>query len=147
MADLFEPLEGFKSEDLPERKLPFWKMAGPGAVLVGLSIGAGEIIVWPRIVAEYGASMVWAAGLGIFLQLWINMEVGRWTVATGETVYTGYSRVWRGFAPVFILLTVFSWIAPGWGRASGLALKALTVGPAGWGSDTAWTIITFAGHV
>ena len=89
--------------------------------------------------------MVWAAGLGIFLQLWINMEVGRWTVATGETVYTGYSRVWRGFAPVFILLTVFSWIAPGWGRASGLALKALTVGPAGWGSDTAWTIITFAG--
>ena len=145
MADLFEPLEEFKSEDLPERKLPFWKMAGPGAVLVGLSIGAGEIIVWPRIVAEYGASMVWAAGLGIFLQLWINMEVGRWTVATGETVYTGYSRVWRGFAPVFILLTVFSWIAPGWGRASGLALKALTVGPAGWGSDTAWTIITFAG--
>jgi hypothetical protein len=145
MAGVFEPLEAFKTEDLPERKLPFWKMAGPGAVLVGLSIGAGEIIVWPRIVAEYGASMVWAAGLGIFLQFWINMEVGRWTIATGETVYTGYSRVWRGFAPVFILLTVFSWIAPGWGRASGLALKALTVGPGGWGSDTAWTVITFAG--
>ncbi len=145
MADLYEPLDDFKVQDLPERKLPFWKMAGPGAVLVGLSIGAGEIIVWPRIVAEFGASMVWAAGLGIFLQLWINFEVGRWTVATGETVYTGYCRVWRGFAPVFILLTLFSWIAPGWGRASGLALKALLVGPGGWGSDTAWTVITFAG--
>ncbi|MDA0748804.1 MAG: Nramp family divalent metal transporter, partial [bacterium] len=77
--------------------------------------------------------------------LWINFEVGRWTIATGETVYTGYSRVWRGFAPLFILITVFSWIAPGWGRASGLALKALLVGPEGWGSDTAWTMITFAG--
>ena len=37
--------------------------------------------------------MVWAAVLGGFLQLWINFEVGRWTVATGETVYTGYARV------------------------------------------------------
>ena len=133
---VFEPLNAFESRDLPERKLGFWKMAGPGAILVGLSIGAGEIIVWPLLVAEYGAGMVWAAVLGVFLQMWINFEVGRWTIATGETVYTGFARVWRGFAPLFILLTIFSWIAPGWGRASGLALKALLVGPTGYGSDT-----------
>ena len=145
MAGFFVPLKDFEFRKMPGRKLSFWKLAGPGAILVGLSIGAGEIVIWPRIVAEYGAGMVWAACVGIFLQLWINFEVGRWTVATGETVYTGYSRVWRGFAPVFILLTIFSWIAPGWGRASGLALKALLVGPHGWGSDTFWTVITFAG--
>lgn len=145
MAGIFRPLDDFKVRDLPERKLPFWKLAGPGAILVGLSIGAGEIIIWPRIVAEFGSSMVWAAILGIFLQLWINFEIGRWTISTGETVYTGYSRVWRGFAPLFVGLTVFSWIAPGWGRASGLALKALIVGPAGAGSDAFWTVITFAG--
>ena len=145
MGRFFEPLKKFEIRKMPERKPSFWKLAGPGAILVGLSIGAGEIVIWPRIVAEYGAGMVWAACLGIFLQLWINFEVGRWTVATGETVYTGYSRVWRGFAPIFILLTIFSWIAPGWGRASGLALKALLAGPHGWGSDTFWTIITFAG--
>ena len=44
--------------------------------------------------------MIWAAALGVFLQLWINFEVGRWTIATGETVYTGYSRIWRGFCTV-----------------------------------------------
>jgi hypothetical protein len=44
---------------------------------------------------------------------------------------------------LFILLTLVSWIAPGWGRAAGLALKALLIGPAGWGSDTFWTVITF----
>lgn len=141
---LFRKLDEFKPKDMPERSLPFWKIAGPGAILVGLSIGAGEIIVWPRIVAEYGAGMVWAAVLGVFLQLWINVEVGRWTVATGETIYTGFSRVWRGFAPVFILLTLLGWLAPGWGRAAGLALKALIVGPDGGGSDTFWTCITFA---
>jgi hypothetical protein len=142
---MFEKLDDFKIQEMPKRTLPFWKMAGPGAILVGLSIGAGEIIVWPRIVAEYGAGMIWAAGLGIFMQLWVNLEVARWTVATGETVYTGYARIWQGFAPLFILLTIMGWIAPGWGRASGLALKALLVGPEGWGSDTFWTIVTFAG--
>lgn len=135
----------FKSEDLPKKTMPNWKLAGPGVILVGLSIGAGEIVIWPRIVAEYGATMVWAAAVGVFLQMWINIEIGRWTIATGETVYTGYCRVWRGFAPLFILLTLLAWLAPGWGRASGLALKALLVGPGGWGSDTFWTAVTFAG--
>lgn len=143
MSKIYEPLEDFKTSDLPEKTVPFWKIAGPGAILVGLSIGAGEIVIWPRIAAEYGGSMVWAAVVGIFIQLWVNFEIARWTIATGETVYTGFSRVWRGFAPLFILLTLVSWIAPGWARASGLALKALLIGPGGWGSDTFWTVITF----
>ena len=58
-----EKLDDFKTAVLPERKFGFWQMAGPGAILVGLSIGAGEIIVWPLVVAEYGASMIWAAVL------------------------------------------------------------------------------------
>ena len=95
-----------KIADLPERQQPFWKMAGPGAVLVGLSIGAGEIIIWPMIAAEYGASMIWAAGLGVFLQLWINIEVGRWAIVTGESAYTGFARLWKGFALTFILLNI-----------------------------------------
>ncbi|HIE50487.1 MAG TPA: hypothetical protein EYP85_01900 [Armatimonadetes bacterium] len=137
-------LPPFKEADLPAKKQTFWQLAGPGAVLVGLSIGAGEIIIWPRIVAQYGADMVWAAAVGVFMQMWINFEVGRWTIATGESVYTGYSRVSRWFAYIFILLNVLGWIAPGWGRASGLALKALVVGPHGFGSDAFWTTLTFA---
>jgi len=136
-------LAPFQAADLPDRTLRFWQMTGPGAILVGLSIGAGEIIVWPRIAAEYGASMVWAAVVGVFLQLWINFEVGRWTIATGESIYTGFARAWRGFAALFILFNILGWLAPGWGRASGLALKALLVGPAGFGSDTFWTALTF----
>ena len=145
MSKIYQPLDDFKIVELPEKQLPFWKIAGPGAILVGLSIGAGESVIWPLIAAEYGGSMIWAAALGVFLQLWINFEVGRWTIATGETVYTGYSRIWRGFGPVFILLTVVGWIAPGWARTSGLALKALLLGPGGWGPDTFWTMVTFAG--
>ena len=134
---LFAPLEKFREADLPQRTKSFWQMAGPGAVLVGLSIGAGEIIIWPTTIAKYGAGMAWAAAVGVFLQVWINLEVARWTVATGETVYTGFSRVWRGFAPVFILLTIMGWLAPGWAQASGSALKALFVGPE-FGAGSFW---------
>ncbi|HEV3340167.1 MAG TPA: Nramp family divalent metal transporter [Pirellulales bacterium] len=148
MPRFFKPLADFQSSDLPPPPRSFWQLAGPGAVLVGLSIGAGEIIIWPRAVAQHGAGMVWAALVGVFLQLWVNFEIGRWTIATGETVYTGFARVWRGFGPLFILFNVLGWLAPGWAQASGSALKALLVGPdfgrgTFWGSLTCWTIVTF----
>ena len=44
-----EPLPDLQTADLPEKTRPNWKLTGPGAILVGLSIGAGEIIIiWPR---------------------------------------------------------------------------------------------------
>ncbi|MEX2213935.1 MAG: Nramp family divalent metal transporter [Phycisphaeraceae bacterium] len=149
---MFQPLDELKPADIPEKTKANWKLWGPGAILVGLSIGAGEIIIWPRLVAEFGASMVWAAVLGVLLQLWINFEIGRWTIATGETIFTGFARAWRGFAPLFILFTIMGWIAPGWARGSGAALRALLftllqldpkdVAPF-LRSDTLWTCITF----
>lgn len=134
------PLE---EADLPQRTLPFWKMTGPGAVLVGLSIGAGELIVWPRIVAQHGATMIWAAALGVFLQLWANIEIGRWTVATGVSAYGAMSRFWRGFGVAFIAFNFFGWFFPGWARVAGSALKALVLGPKHDSPDWLWTAITF----
>jgi hypothetical protein len=131
--------------DLPAREKPFWQLTGPGAVLVGLSIGAGEIVIWPRITAEFGASLVWAAVLGVFLQLWVNFEIGRWAVATGESAYSGFTRLWWGFAPAFVIFNLTGYLLPGWARTSGLSLKALLLGPDHASPDWLWTAITFAG--
>jgi len=137
-------LAPFEKTDLPDKTRGFWKLVGPGAILVGLSIGSGELIMWPVIVAGFGATMVWAAAAGVFTQYWVNQELGRYTLATGESVYTGFSRVWRGFAVLFIVLNIAGWILPGWAVASGGALKALIVGTDGWGSSAVWTWITFS---
>ncbi len=131
--------------DIPAKPLGFWALAGPGAVLVGLSIGAGELVIWPRMTARFGASMTWAALLGVALQFGINCEIGRYTLATGESVYAGYSRLSRVWAPIFVLLNVAGWLLPGWARTCGGALKALLVGPDGWGTPWMWTAITFLG--
>ena len=133
-----------KTAEMPERTKSFWKLAGPGGGAGRLCpSAAGELVIWPTIAAEYGSSMMWAAGLGLFAQLWVNFEVARWSVATGESSFSGFARVWGGFGWLFIALTIIAWIGPGWAQSSGLALKALIVGPNGFGSNTFWTAVTF----
>ena len=136
-------IEPLKQADLPNVEKPFWKMTGPGAILVGLAIGAGELVVWPWITAKFGASMIWAAALGIFLQFWINIEIGRWSIVTGESMYTGFARLWKGYVYIFILANFLWLFLPGWARTSGSTLRALLFGPCGPGPDWLWTGITF----
>ena len=132
-----------RTADLPHRSQSFWRMTGPGAVLVGLSIGAGEIVLWPWITAKFGATMVWAAALGVFLQLWVNIEIGRWAIVTGEAPYTGFARMWMGFIYALLFVGFVTLFLPGWARISGAALKALLFGPDGPGPDWMWTGLTF----
>ncbi len=140
-------LPALRPAELPPYTGSFWKLVGPGAVLVGLAIGAGELIIWPTAVGRFGAGMIWAAGAGILLQTIINLEIARYALATGETVYTGYARLWRGCAWLFILLNVTSWLLPGWARSCGEAFRALTLGPQvtalEGGPDWMWTTLTF----
>jgi hypothetical protein len=112
-------------------------------VLVGLAIGAGELIVWPIMTARYGAGLAWAAMLGVALQLIINIEVGRYTLATGETSYAGFARIAHVWVPVFLALNVLGWLLPAWARTCAGAVKALVVGPEGPGEPWMWTALTF----
>jgi hypothetical protein len=40
------------------------------------------------------------------MQYFINMEVERYTLATGETAVTGFSRMWKWWGIIFIQTTV-----------------------------------------
>ena len=130
------PIQPLKNAELPERRKPIFKMMGPGIVMAGLAIGSGELIMWPWITSVVGAQLLWAAAIGIFLQLWVNIEIGRWAVATGEGIYTGFARMWRLFGPLFMLLVSLQFVLPAWARSSGLAIKALPRPTEAW---TIWT--------
>ena len=133
-----------KENDLPQRQKSFWRMTGPGAIMVGLSIGSGEIILWPWITAKFGAGMAWAAVLGIFMQMWVNFEIGRWAVATGESAFTGFARVSRNFIFLFMaVLFTLHWL-PAWARATAVCIRYLIYGLDGPGADWQWTILVYA---
>lgn len=131
--------------DLPAKSMGVAQMIGPGAVLVGLSIGSGELILWPTIVAEYGPTMAWAPLVGVFLQYWVNQELGRYVLATGESVYTGFARLSGYFVYFFLFISTAQHLAPAWAVASGGVLKALVVGVDGPGETYVWVWVTFLG--
>ena len=113
------PIPALRKADLPDREKPLWRMLGPGAIMIGLAVGSGELILWPWITAKFGPSMMWAAALGVFVQLWIQIEVGRWAVATGESAFTGFARMTQLWVYFFLSLMFVGAFMPGWGRAAG----------------------------
>ena len=137
-------IPALREADMPEREAGFWQMTGPGAVMIGMAIGSGELILWPWITAKFGADMMWAAALGVFLQLWINIEIGRWAVATGESPLTGFARISKYWVYFFLTLLFVGAFLPGWGRATGTSLKILFFGIDGPGADWFWTAVVFA---
>ena len=53
--------------------------------------------------------------VGLATQFVLNMEIERYTLATGETALTGFSRYWRHWGLVFAVLTYFANLWPGLG--------------------------------
>ena len=90
------------------------KMLGPSFILLGLGLGSGEIILWPYLTSKYGMGIIWGALLGITFQFFINMEIERYTLITGESVFVGLEKYLGKFSPIwFIFSTFVPWIWPG----------------------------------
>jgi hypothetical protein len=67
-------------------------VVGPGVIVLGLSIGSGEFLLGPAVFLKHGLSLLWITTVSVTLQTIFNMEVMRYTLATGEPVFTGFMR-------------------------------------------------------
>lgn len=142
---------GEKEErDLPAP--PHWtKAIGVGIVISALAVGTGELIMWPHLVTKHGLGVIWFALLGVTAQYFINQEVARHALATGESFFTSSSRIFKWLAPFWILSSVLLYMWPGWAAAIGTTLKELF----GFGNYLVWAllslllvlILTFSGKV
>ena len=99
--------------DLPE-PLPMKKVLGPSVLLLAGAIGSGEYVLWPSITSQVGLVLVWLTILGVGTQYFLNMEIERYTLATGETAVTGFTRLWKPWSILFIIMGVLAWMWPGW---------------------------------
>lgn len=84
----------------------FRKLLGPSFILLGLGLGSGEIILWPYLAANYGLGIAWGAFIGITFQFFINMEIERYALARGESVFAGLARKWK-WVPYWLILSTF----------------------------------------
>lgn len=124
-------------KELPEP--PHWRKAiGVGIVVTGLAIGTGELIMWPHLVTKHGLGILWMALIGITLQLFINHEVARHALATGESFFTSSSRIFKWFAPLWLVSAILLYIWPGWAAAIGTTLRELF----GFGHYLWWAVVS-----
>ena len=104
---------------------------GPGAILLGVSIGSGEWLLGPASAVAYGPAILWITTVSVVLQVLLNMEMIRYTLYTGEPIYTGFMRTKPG--PTFWgwIYSILGWLQigwPGWAATAATAIAAFALG-------------------
>jgi len=107
----------------------FRKLLGPSFILLGLGLGSGEVILWPYLSSNYGLGIIWGALIGITMQFFINMEVERYALINGESVFVGFKRIIKWLPFWFIISTFLGFGWPGIGLAgANLIASAFGIG-------------------
>jgi len=105
------------------KALPLKKIIGPSFIILAFGLGSGELILWPYLTANYGLGLIWAALLGISFQYFINMEIERYALVKGESVFVGLAKYLRWAPYWFIVSTFIGFGLPGIGAAGIQALN------------------------
>ena len=89
-------LDAWKHAEIPVPPSPtglgWLAVVGPGVIVLGASIGSGEFLLGPAVFVRHGLSLLWITAAAIVLQAIFNTEIMRYTLATGEPVFTGFMR-------------------------------------------------------
>lgn len=153
---------------VPAGQLPDWEVAemptpppfsfrnvmaviGPGAIALGISIGSGEWLIGPGVTARYSAAMLWIATVSILVQIVFNQECCRYTMYTGEPIFTGFLRTAPGptfWGWTYAILAFLQAGWPGWALSAATATAAMQLGKVPGNADKGtvimWGYILFA---
>jgi hypothetical protein len=119
-----------KLPPMPIRKLPEAPQAahiiGPAMILVALGVGLGETFLWPRLVIVFGPNIRWMFLVGVALQTVVMLEMARYAMATGESIFFGAARIWQPIMWLFFVTAIAVYIWPGHISTGADALESLT---------------------
>src|SRR6188508_1454162 len=97
------------------------RIAGTGAIILGVSIGSGEWLIGPAATAQYTAALLWVATMSILLQWIFNEEACRYTLYTGEPITVGFMRTRPGpkfWGWYYVIASFMNNGWPGWAAAT-----------------------------
>lgn len=133
IEDLPTPEEAFKVKRIGWEEL-ILVVLGPSIIALGVAIGSGEWLLGPLNVGTYGFKGIgWVILVSIVLQVFYNVELARFTIATGEPPIAAFGRVPPGFylwVPLALFCFFLAFILGGWTVNAGASLFALFTGRA-----------------
>jgi hypothetical protein len=142
-------LDAWKVTDLPPpfvtTGLNILGAIGPGIIILGVSIGSGEWLLGPSAFIKYGLGLLWVTTVAVSLQAVFNTEVIRYTLYTGEPIFTGFMRTRPGvnFWGMFYVILYFLQVGwPAWAGAAATSIFYLFLGrlPQATDSETLYLI-------
>ncbi|QDP38968.1 Nramp family divalent metal transporter [Radiobacillus deserti] len=104
-----------------------WKLIGPGIVVAATGVGAGDLATSLVAGAEYGLAFLWAVVLGVIVKFALGEGVGRWHLASSQTMLEGWRSMGKwatGYFGVYSIIWGFVYGAAGT-ASSALAAHAL----------------------
>lgn len=117
-------------DPMPIRKLPeappSVHILGPTVFLLALGVGMGESFMWPRLVVVFGPDIRWFFLIGVSIQAVVMLEMARYAMATGESIFTGAARVFKPLMWFFFATAIGVYIWPGHMSAGAGAFENLT---------------------
>ncbi|MGH3425009.1 MAG: Nramp family divalent metal transporter [Nocardioidaceae bacterium] len=123
-----------------EAQPPRWKVVGPGLAVAATGVGAADLVATLVAGSKYGYTLLWVAVLGAILKVILVEGAGRYSLASGRTIFEGWRTLgpWTTwyFAP-YIVIWGFIYGAT---AMSSSALPVLALFP-GLGLDLTWVAI------
>src|ERR687893_791502 len=97
---------------------PRWRLIGPGLVVAATGVGAADLVATMIAGSKYGYALLWAVVVGCVMKVVLVEGAGRYSLATGRTIYEGWSSLGRWthayFGPYIVI----------WGFVYGAAAMA-----------------------
>src|SRR5512142_3183931 len=118
---------------------------GPAVIALGGSIGGGEWLVGPGLFVLYGLGLLWITTVSTTLQTFLNLEMTRYTLVTGEPITLGFMRLWPGkwfWSVVYSVVGFIERAAPGWALSCATAVAAMQLARIP-GNDDRGTVVMF----
>jgi len=66
---------------------------GPGLIISASLVGSGELVATTKLGAETGFTLLWLILLGCLLKVFVQIELARYAVSSGETTLTAFNRL------------------------------------------------------
>ena len=102
-----ESIHPVKEGHTPQISLKKWHVIGPGLVVAGTGVGAADLVATLTAGSRYGYALLWAVVVGVVMKIVLVEGAGRYSLATGRTIFEGWRSLGRWttwyFAPYIML--------------------------------------------